>query len=92
MEHLGTLAQSICGAKEVRKLVLVGDRGRPIEAFWNVGIGAWGETRTLTWLPKPDFESGASTDFATQASGGANLSNLAEPMPTCKMDARLPFV
>ena len=29
--------------------------------------GAWGETRTLTWLPKPDFESGASANFATQA-------------------------
>ena len=30
-------------------------------------IGAWGETRTLTWLPIPEFESGASTNFATQA-------------------------
>ena len=37
------------------------------------GFGAWGETRTLTWLPIPDFESGASTDFATQALGSGIL-------------------
>ncbi len=30
-------------------------------------IGAGGETRTRTMLPLPDFESGASTNFATPA-------------------------
>ena len=29
--------------------------------------GASGETRTLTLLPEPDFESGASTSSATEA-------------------------
>jgi hypothetical protein len=32
--------------------------------------GASGETRTLTLLPEPDFESGASTNSATEAFGG----------------------
>ena len=30
-------------------------------------IGASGETRTLTSVKKPDFESGASTNSATEA-------------------------
>jgi hypothetical protein len=34
-------------------------------AFTN--FGAEGETRTLTVLPPPDFESGASTGSATSA-------------------------
>ena len=29
--------------------------------------GASGRTRTDTWLPIPDFESGASTSFTTEA-------------------------
>ncbi len=29
--------------------------------------GASGENRTLTLLPEPDFESGASTNSATEA-------------------------
>ena len=33
----------------------------------NVGNGAGRETRTLTLLPEPDFESGASTSSATPA-------------------------
>ena len=42
----------------------------------DAGGGAWGETRTLTWLPIPDFESGASTDFATQAEASRILPSL----------------
>ena len=41
--------------------------------------GAWGETRTLTWLPIPEFESGASTNFATQARYQARAVNLTHP-------------
>ena len=33
----------------------------------HLGSGASGETRTLTLLPEPDFESGASTSSATEA-------------------------
>lgn len=32
--------------------------------------GAGGRNRTDTWFPKPDFESGASTSFATPAEAG----------------------
>ena len=42
-------------------------------------FGAWGETRTLTWLPIPEFESGASTNFATQAGYQARALNLTHP-------------
>ncbi len=39
---------------------------KPI-GHWLEKIGAERETRTLTRLPPPDFESGASTSFATSA-------------------------
>ncbi|MEY2697783.1 MAG: hypothetical protein RL333_1921, partial [Pseudomonadota bacterium] len=32
-----------------------------------ISRGAGGRNRTDTWFPKPDFESGASTSFATPA-------------------------
>ncbi len=35
--------------------------------FLSSVVGAEGETRTLTLLPEPDFESGASTSSATSA-------------------------
>ena len=38
-----------------------------VSLAWPCTNGAEGETRTLTMLPSPDFESGASTDSATPA-------------------------
>ena len=47
---------------------------RPTRRCFSIGgekgiirSGASGETRTLTLLPEPDFESGASTNSATEA-------------------------
>ena len=41
-------------------------QGSAIRKEW---IGTEGRTRTDTELPQPDFESGASTSFATPARG-----------------------
>ena len=38
--------------------------------------GTWGRTRTDTPVKEPDFESGASTSFATQAERSGILHNL----------------
>ncbi len=45
-------------------------KGREYEISLTLRIGGTeGRTRTGTVLPPPDFESGASTSFATSASG-----------------------
>ena len=64
---------------------------RPMDAPscpWSAkrGFGAWGETRTLTGLPLPDFESGASTNFATQARSG-RAGNVSAPRAGVNADA-----
>ena len=65
----------------------------------HLGSGASGETRTLTLLPEPDFESGASTSSATEAVNSAvyiqlamltnqficNFYNSSPEQPICKL-------
>lgn len=52
----------------LRELLRIGWHFLNVRGISN--FGAWGRTRTDTLFPAADFESAASTDFATQALRG----------------------
>jgi S-adenosylmethionine:tRNA ribosyltransferase-isomerase len=73
IRYAQTLLASECPDQLPERGILAANLGKAVAAELIKGEyqshGAWGRNRTDTPLPEPDFESGASTNFATQARG-----------------------